>query len=60
MKKLQKDEMMQVHGGAGWFWRCGKCKYKSAWHALKSTAQANADAHTSIYGSSHKTAVYYG
>lgn len=59
MKKVQESEMMQIHGGVGYFWRCS-CGYKSAWHAVKTTAQSNANAHTRIYGSSHKTAVYYG
>lgn len=58
MKKIKESEMLQIHGGAGYFWRCS-CGYKSAWHAFRHTAQANADAHTRIYGSGHVTAVYY-
>lgn len=59
MKKVTETEMMHVHGGAGYFWRCS-CGYKSAWHMYKNTAQTNANNHTAIYGSKHRTRVYYG
>lgn len=57
MKKVNINEMLQIHGGAGYYWNC-KDGYQSHKHVFRRTAESNAKAHERLYNT--KCEIFYG